>query len=61
MDYDKIIDSINEVKEKLECEYSKWNESNDWHIIEECIWAIKGLEIKLNNLYIKAKSLNSAW
>lgn len=50
-----IMESIKDVNERLECEYSKWNGTDDLGIIEECIWAIQSLETRLNNLYSQAK------
>lgn len=55
MDFKNIINSINEVNQRIEYEYAKWNETNDSYIIEECIWCIKSLEIRRNNLYTQAK------
>lgn len=55
MNYENIIKTINYVNQQLEYEYTKWNFSNESYIIEECIWIIKGLEVRLNNLYIEAK------
>lgn len=55
MNYEDIINTIDDVKEKLEYEYNKWNISDESYIIEECIWIINALEIRLNNLYIQAK------
>lgn len=55
MDYETILKSINEVNERIEYEYNLWNRTNDEHTIEECIMIIKGLEIRLNNLYMLAK------
>lgn len=53
-----IIEAINDVNIKIEYEYNKWNETDDLHLIEECIWTIKSLEIRRNNLYVRAKKLN---
>lgn len=55
MNYNNILEAINDVNQRLECEYTIWNETNDSYIIEECIWNIKSLEIKRNNLYTQAK------
>lgn len=58
MNSKEILDSINDVNLRIEKEYNKWNETDDIHLIEECIWSIKSLEVRRNNLYIKAKTLN---
>lgn len=58
MNLKEILESINDVNLRIENEYNKWNETDDLHLIEECIWSIKSLEIRLNNLYIKAKTLS---
>jgi hypothetical protein len=50
-----IMEAIDDVNKKLEYEYNKWNETDDLYLIEECIWTIKSLEIRLSNLYKKAK------
>lgn len=55
MDFKNIMEAINDVNRRLEYEYNKWNETDDSYLIEECIWTIKGLEIRLSNLYTKAK------
>jgi hypothetical protein len=55
MGYENILEDINDVKERLYCAYNRWNELDDSYIIEESIWAIKALEIQLNNLYAQAK------
>lgn len=55
MDLKSITEAINDVQQKLEYEYSKWNETDDSYIIEESIWIIKSLEVRLNNLYTQAK------
>lgn len=56
-----IISAINDVNQRLEYEYNIWNGTNDSYIIEECIWSIKSLEIRLNNLYIQAKKYNISY
>lgn len=58
MNLKEIMESINDVNLRIENEYNKWNETDDLYLIEECIWSIKSLEIRRNNLYIKAKTLN---
>ncbi|KOA18647.1 hypothetical protein CLHOM_29310 [Clostridium homopropionicum DSM 5847] len=58
MDYENIMQAINDVNQRLECEFSTWNITDDSYIIEECIWIIKGLETKRNNLFIQAKKQN---
>lgn len=50
-----IMEAIDDVNKKLEYEYNKWNETDDLYLIEESIWTIKSLEIRLSNLYKKAK------
>lgn len=56
--YENIMQAINDVNLRLECEFSTLNLTDDSYIIEECIWIIKGLETRRNNLFIKAKEHN---
>jgi len=58
MEYENIMEAINDINQRLECEFSTWNITDDSYIIEECIWIIKGLEIRRNNLFIQAKKQN---
>lgn len=53
-----IMENIDDVNKRLEYEYNKWNETDDLYVIEECIWAIKSLEIRRSNLYKRAKEYN---
>lgn len=55
MDLKNIVNDINDVNKRIEYEYNKWNETDDLYLIEECIWTIKSLEIRLSNLYKRAK------
>lgn len=58
MDYEDIMQAINDVNQRLECEFNTLNITDDSYIIEECIWIIKGLETRRNNLFIMAKKHN---
>ncbi|WP_411679748.1 hypothetical protein [Clostridium thailandense] len=55
MDSKNLMEAINDVNQRLEYEYNKWNATDDSYIIEESIWIIKSLEVRLNNLYTQAK------
>jgi len=55
MDLKNIREAISDVNKRIENEYNKWNETDDLYLIEECIWTIKSLEIRRNNLYTNAR------